>query len=112
MAVPTVPRVIRPCGRCTTSANPAFASCEYATRDRIGGCDGHHGKVDYRQHLIRKVGSHKLDFLALGEGTLMGLRSFLLGMAVLLLAVQARADTADEVKRARQTIQTAFNKGD
>jgi uncharacterized protein (TIGR02246 family) len=42
----------------------------------------------------------------------MGLRSFLIGTAVLLLAVQARADTADEVKRARQTIQTAFNKGD
>ena len=42
----------------------------------------------------------------------MGLRSFLIGTAVLLLAVQARADTADEVERARQTIQTAFNKGD
>jgi len=42
----------------------------------------------------------------------MGLRSFLIGTAALLLAVQARADTADEVERARQTIQTAFNKGD
>jgi uncharacterized protein (TIGR02246 family) len=36
----------------------------------------------------------------------------LIGTAVLLLAVQARADSADEVERARQTIQTAFNKGD
>ncbi len=42
----------------------------------------------------------------------MGLRSFSIGTAVLLLAVQARAETADEVERARQTIQTAFNKGD
>ena len=42
----------------------------------------------------------------------MGLRSVLIGTAVLLLAVQARADSADEVERARQTIQTAFNKGD
>ncbi|HKB35316.1 MAG TPA: nuclear transport factor 2 family protein [Gemmataceae bacterium] len=33
-------------------------------------------------------------------------------MAALFLAIQARAGTADEVERARQTIQTAFNKGD
>jgi uncharacterized protein (TIGR02246 family) len=42
----------------------------------------------------------------------MGLRSFWIGTAVLLLAVQARADTADEVERAVRSIQTAFNKGD
>ena len=42
----------------------------------------------------------------------MGLRSLLIGMAVILLAAQARADTADEVKRSVHTIQTAFNNGD
>jgi uncharacterized protein (TIGR02246 family) len=42
----------------------------------------------------------------------MGLRSLLIGTAVMLLAVQAKADTAEEVGRSVRTIQTAFNKGD
>lgn len=42
----------------------------------------------------------------------MGLRCLLIAPAILLLAVQARADTADEVKDAVRTIQNAFNKGD
>jgi uncharacterized protein (TIGR02246 family) len=42
----------------------------------------------------------------------MGLRSLLLGTAVILLAVQARADTAEEVERSVRAIQKAFNKGD
>ena len=42
----------------------------------------------------------------------MGLRCLLIGTAILLLAVQARADTVKEVERAVRTIQTAFNKGD
>ena len=42
----------------------------------------------------------------------MGFRHLLIGMAVLILAVQVRADTAEEVERSVRTIQTAFNKGD
>src|SRR5262245_41985823 len=42
----------------------------------------------------------------------MGIRSLLIGTAVMLLAVQARADTAEEVERSVRTIQTAFNEGD
>jgi uncharacterized protein (TIGR02246 family) len=42
----------------------------------------------------------------------MGLRSLLIGTVVMLLAVQAKADTAEDVERAVRTIQTAFNKGD
>jgi len=42
----------------------------------------------------------------------MGLRHLLIGTAVLLLAVQVRADTAEEVERSVQTIQKAFDKGD
>jgi hypothetical protein len=42
----------------------------------------------------------------------MGLRDLLIGTAVLLLAVQVRADTAEEVERSVQTIQKAFDKGD
>jgi uncharacterized protein (TIGR02246 family) len=42
----------------------------------------------------------------------MGLRSLLIGTAVLLLAVQARADTSEEVERSVRTIQKAFNEGD
>jgi uncharacterized protein (TIGR02246 family) len=42
----------------------------------------------------------------------MGLRTFWIGTAVILVAVQARADTAEEVERAVRTIQAAFNKGD
>ena len=38
--------------------------------------------------------------------------SLLIGTVALLLAGQARADTADEVKRSVHAIQTAFNKGD
>src|SRR5262245_23190813 len=39
-------------------------------------------------------------------------RSLLIATAILLLAVQSRAGTAEEVERAVQTILTAFNKGD
>src|SRR6516162_7696364 len=42
----------------------------------------------------------------------MGLRHLLIGTAVLLLAVQVRADTAEVVERSVRSIQTAFNKGD
>src|SRR5262249_29990811 len=42
----------------------------------------------------------------------MGLRSLLIGTAVIILAVQAGADTTEELKRSVRTIQTAFNKGD
>jgi uncharacterized protein (TIGR02246 family) len=42
----------------------------------------------------------------------MGLRHLLIGAAVILPAVQGRADTAEEVERSVQAIQTAFNKGD
>jgi uncharacterized protein (TIGR02246 family) len=42
----------------------------------------------------------------------MGLRSLWIGTVVMLLALQAKADTAEEVERAVRTIQTAFNKGD
>ena len=42
----------------------------------------------------------------------MELRHLLIGTAVLLLAVQVRADTAEEVERSVRSIQTAFNKGD
>jgi ketosteroid isomerase-like protein len=42
----------------------------------------------------------------------MGLRCLLIGTAILILAVQARADTAEEVEDAVRTIQRAFNKGD
>ena len=42
----------------------------------------------------------------------MRLRHLLIVTAVLLLAVQVRADTAEEVERSVQTIQKAFNKGD
>jgi ketosteroid isomerase-like protein len=42
----------------------------------------------------------------------MGLRCLLIGTAILLLAVQARADTGEEVEDAVRTIQRAFNKGD
>ena len=42
----------------------------------------------------------------------MGLRSLWIGMVVMLLALQAKADTAEEVEHAVRTIQTAFNKGD
>jgi len=42
----------------------------------------------------------------------MRLRHLLIGTAVLLLAVQVRADTAEEVERSVQTIQKAFDKGD
>ena len=42
----------------------------------------------------------------------MGLRCLLIGTSILLLAVQARADTAEEVEDAVRTIQRAFNKGD
>jgi uncharacterized protein (TIGR02246 family) len=42
----------------------------------------------------------------------MGLRSLWFGTVVMLLALQAKADTAEEVERAVRTIQTAFNKGD
>ena len=42
----------------------------------------------------------------------MRLRHLLTVTAVLLLAVQVRADTAEEVERSVQTIQKAFNKGD
>jgi uncharacterized protein (TIGR02246 family) len=42
----------------------------------------------------------------------MGLRSLLIGTAVILLGAQARADTADEVERSVRAIQTAYNKGD
>src|SRR5262245_25751798 len=42
----------------------------------------------------------------------MGLRLLGIGTVVMLLAVQAKADTAEEVERAVRTIQTAFNKGD
>jgi len=42
----------------------------------------------------------------------MGLRHLLIATAVLLLAVQVRADTAEEVERSVQTLLKAFNKGD
>jgi uncharacterized protein (TIGR02246 family) len=43
----------------------------------------------------------------------MGLQCLLIGtVVILLIAVQARADTAEEVKRSVQTILKAFNKGD
>ena len=42
----------------------------------------------------------------------MRLRHLLIVTAVLLLAVQVRADTAEEVERSVRSIQTAFNKGD
>ena len=42
----------------------------------------------------------------------MRLRLLLIGTAVMLLAGQIRADTADEVERAVRAIQAAFNKGD
>ena len=42
----------------------------------------------------------------------MRLRLLLIGTAVMLLAGQIRADTADEVKGAVRDIQAAFNKGD
>jgi predicted lipid-binding transport protein (Tim44 family) len=42
----------------------------------------------------------------------MALRFLFIGTAVLLLGVQARADTAEEVERSVRAIQTAFNKGD
>ena len=42
----------------------------------------------------------------------MRLRHLLIGTAVLLVAVQVRADTAEDVERSVQTILKAFNKGD
>jgi len=42
----------------------------------------------------------------------MGLRTLLIATAVMLLAVQARADTAGEVERSVRSIQAAFDKGD
>ena len=42
----------------------------------------------------------------------MRLRLLLIGTAVMLLAGQIRADTADEVERSVRAIQAAFNKGD
>ena len=43
----------------------------------------------------------------------MGLQCLLIGtVVILLIAVQARADTAEEVERSVRSIQTAFNKGD
>ena len=42
----------------------------------------------------------------------MRLRCLLIGTAILLLAVQVKADTAEEVEDAVRTIQKAFNKGD
>src|SRR6516162_1039704 len=42
----------------------------------------------------------------------MGLRCLLIGTAILILAVQTSADTAEEVEDAVRTIQRAFNKGD
>jgi len=42
----------------------------------------------------------------------MGLRSLWIGTVVMFLALQAKADTTEEVERAVRTIQTAFNKGD
>src|SRR5262245_2807764 len=42
----------------------------------------------------------------------MGFRTLLIGTAVILLAAQARTDTADEVEHSVRTIQAAFDKGD
>ena len=42
----------------------------------------------------------------------MRLRLLLIGAAVMLLAGQSRADTAEEVERSVRAIQKAFNKGD
>jgi len=52
------------------------------------------------------------NFLPSWEGTVMGLRSLLIGMVVMLLAVQARADTAEEVERAVNALQKAYDRGD
>lgn len=45
-------------------------------------------------------------------GTLMGLRALLIATAVIFVAVQAGADTADEVGRSVRAIQAAFDQGD
>src|SRR5262245_64176692 len=42
----------------------------------------------------------------------MGLRTLLIATAVVLFAVQAGADTAEEVERSVRSIQAAFDRGD
>src|SRR5262249_6405939 len=79
------------------------APCRRAGQERAGVWRGHR-----RRSRMPPVADRSTSC----EGTPMRWPALLIGTAALLVTVQTRASTAEDVERAVQAIQAAFNKGD